>query len=203
VAPLLVAPEHGSGDRSALSGPTTTIPESSGAPDAVPVSDRPPRGVDPARVARDLGPQMMSLARHHGAGMEAEDVWQRALEMVVRRAESLDPEWIERWLHVVVRHEARLRTRRLPMLALQDEVHGLADRRSAREDERLEIIDLRERARRYLPRLKPQERRALGLLAAGLSYREIGEQTGWSRTKVNRCVSEGRAALRRMGAAVA
>jgi RNA polymerase sigma factor (sigma-70 family) len=45
--------------------------------------------------------------------------------------------------------------------------------------------------------LKPQERRALSLLALGHSYREICQQTGWTYTKVNRCITEGRAALRK------
>jgi RNA polymerase sigma factor (sigma-70 family) len=45
--------------------------------------------------------------------------------------------------------------------------------------------------------LKPDERRALLLLGAGLSYKEIGELNGWTWTKVNRCIAEGRAALRR------
>jgi DNA-directed RNA polymerase specialized sigma24 family protein len=34
-------------------------------------------------------------------------------------------------------------------------------------------------------------------LALGYSYREIAERQGWTYTKVNRCVAEGRAALRR------
>jgi DNA-directed RNA polymerase specialized sigma24 family protein len=34
------------------------------------------------------------------------------------------------------------------------------------------------------------------LLAAGLSYAEIGELCGWTYTKVNRCLAEGRVALR-------
>jgi DNA-directed RNA polymerase specialized sigma24 family protein len=44
--------------------------------------------------------------------------------------------------------------------------------------------------------LDRDERRALSLLAAGYSYREIGQLTDWTYTKVNRCVAEGRAALR-------
>jgi DNA-directed RNA polymerase specialized sigma24 family protein len=44
--------------------------------------------------------------------------------------------------------------------------------------------------------LKPAERRAIGLIAAGYSYAEVGEITGWSYTKINRCAAEGRAALR-------
>jgi DNA-directed RNA polymerase specialized sigma24 family protein len=54
----------------------------------------------------------------------------------------------------------------------------------------------REEARRRIAALKPDERTALGLLAAGLSYAEIGVRKGWTYTKVNRCITEGRAALR-------
>ncbi len=55
----------------------------------------------------------------------------------------------------------------------------------------------REEARRRIAALKPDERIALGLFAAGLSYKEIGERQGWTYTKVNRCITEGRAALRK------
>jgi RNA polymerase sigma factor (sigma-70 family) len=143
---------------------------------------------------------MRGLARHHGAGPDSEDAWQRALEIAVGRASELDPEWIERWLRVVVRNEARRIVRGRRRVLLEEDLER-ADDAGATEDERLELVELRERARRDVPRLKPQERRALGLLAAGLSYREISARTGWTHTKVNRCVSEGRAALRRMAAA--
>jgi DNA-directed RNA polymerase specialized sigma24 family protein len=53
-----------------------------------------------------------------------------------------------------------------------------------------------EEARGKLAVLKPQQLRALGLLAAGYSYREIAALNRWTHTKVNRCISEGRAALR-------
>ena len=46
-----------------------------------------------------------------------------------------------------------------------------------------------------LRQLKPQEIRALVLKAQGYSYREMCEITGWSYTKVNRCLTEGRQAL--------
>jgi DNA-directed RNA polymerase specialized sigma24 family protein len=55
----------------------------------------------------------------------------------------------------------------------------------------------RDDTRRRLGGLKPDERTALGLLAAGFSYKEIGRRRGWTYTKVNRCIAEGRAALRR------
>jgi RNA polymerase sigma factor (sigma-70 family) len=52
-------------------------------------------------------------------------------------------------------------------------------------------------ARHKINQLKKNERRALSLLAFGYSYQEICRITGWTYTKVNRCISEGRARLRR------
>lgn len=50
--------------------------------------------------------------------------------------------------------------------------------------------------RERMARLKPDERRALSMIAFGYSYREISERNGWTYRKVNRCAAEGRAALR-------
>jgi DNA-directed RNA polymerase specialized sigma24 family protein len=64
-----------------------------------------------------------------------------------------------------------------------------------------ELAELREllaSAAQALGELKPQERRALLLQAQGYSYAEIRGLTGWTHTKVNRCLSEGRARLREL-----
>ena len=53
---------------------------------------------------------------------------------------------------------------------------------------------------RLLLELKPQERLALILQAHGYSYAEIRRLCGWTYTKVNRCLAEGRARLRELGA---
>lgn len=47
-----------------------------------------------------------------------------------------------------------------------------------------------------LAALKPDERTALLLLGLGCTYREIAAGRAWTPTKVNRCLTEGRAALR-------
>ena len=60
-----------------------------------------------------------------------------------------------------------------------------------------ERIAERDHAQRQLAHLKPDERSGLGLQAAGFSYKEISARRGWTYTKVNRCITEGRAALRR------
>ena len=53
-----------------------------------------------------------------------------------------------------------------------------------------------------LAQLKTQEIRALQLKAEGYSYREICQLTGWTYTKVNRCLTEGRRALARRLASI-
>ena len=63
-------------------------------------------------------------------------------------------------------------------------------------NERVERDELLAHRRQALAELKPDERSALYLLGLGLSYAEISQKMGWTHTKVNRCVSEGRAALR-------
>jgi len=63
------------------------------------------------------------------------------------------------------------------------------------------LIEPVEDARTRLAALKPAERRTLGLLAAGYSYREVGQITGFSFTKINRCAVEGRERLREQAAA--
>jgi RNA polymerase sigma factor (sigma-70 family) len=53
----------------------------------------------------------------------------------------------------------------------------------------------RDEARRRLRRLKPDQRTAIGMLAAGCSYEEVGRIRGWTQTRVNRCTYEGRRSL--------
>jgi RNA polymerase sigma factor (sigma-70 family) len=67
---------------------------------------------------------------------------------------------------------------------------------TAGPEESLERAERVVEARQRLTALKPAERRTLGLIGAGYSYREIGEITGFSYTKTNRSAAEGRAALR-------
>ena len=53
-----------------------------------------------------------------------------------------------------------------------------------------------------LAALKPQERRALALKAEGYSYAEMQTLTGWTYTKVNRCMAEGRKRFLELFAAI-
>lgn len=59
-----------------------------------------------------------------------------------------------------------------------------------------ERIAERDEARHRLAALKADQRTGLGLLAAGFSYKEIAARRGWSYTKVNRCIRDGRVCFR-------
>ena len=151
-----------------------------------------------ALVRRELDGLVRYARRFSHSHDDAEDACQRAVELLVRHDGRIEEEWALAWLRTVAKHEAfRIgRARRRIEPVEEDVVDRVHPGDPADVDELCERIDQRERARRELPRLKPQERRALGLLAAGHSYREICAITGWTYTKVNRSIREGRAALR-------
>jgi RNA polymerase sigma factor (sigma-70 family) len=77
-----------------------------------------------------------------------------------------------------------------------EEPSGLIERRPERSEPIAERQAERDDARRLLARLKPDERTAIVHHAAGFDYSEIGRRLDWSLTKVNRCLYEGRIALR-------
>jgi RNA polymerase sigma factor (sigma-70 family) len=76
-----------------------------------------------------------------------------------------------------------------------EEPTGLIERRLADPTPLPDRIADRDEALRRLHSLKPDERTALVLKAAGYSYEEIGERRDWTYTKVNRSIYEGRIAL--------
>jgi hypothetical protein len=73
---------------------------------------------------------------------------------------------------------------------------ALIPSQGAGPEERFERREAIARSREALKTLKPAELKALTLLAEGYSYVEIGEMTGFSQTKVNLCLAEGRERFR-------
>ena len=104
----------------------------------------------------------------------------------------------------VVKHEAMaIRASRLRLLGGGD---AELDAREAVELpgpwERATDRERAHRALAALATLKRDEARALVLQAAGRTYAEIEAETGWSHTKVNRALTEGRAAFRTLVSAI-
>ena len=97
-------------------------------------------------------------------------------------------------LHVVIKREAqaiqRARSKILTSAEVDLDVHEAHTLPTS--EEQLLRFDLISRSAEALKRLRPHEIRALWLRAQGHSYSDISAITGWSYTKVNRCVSEGR-----------
>jgi RNA polymerase sigma factor (sigma-70 family) len=125
---------------------------------------------------------------------DALDAYQRALEIFVRRVETVEPATEVAWLKVVIRHEAmairRARSESVADEELDFDAFSAGGERSV--DDQIASSERVRRAAEALRALKPDEAKALMMKAHGLSYEEIGEQNGWSYTKVNRAITEGR-----------
>jgi len=147
------------------------------------------------------GPFLRIARRHSLCDDDAWDAIGRGFEIALRHRERIRPDTAAAWFATVVRHEAmRIRRTRLRDLHLDLAVHeppAEAPEPERDPDPRLPAL------RAAMRQLKSDERRALILFYAmdasrgdGGRYRRIMHATGWSYTKVNRCLSEGRAALR-------
>jgi len=142
------------------------------------------------------GAMIMGTARRYSLSPEdAEDAYQRGLEILLTKAPSTDEQDLVPWLKTVVKHEAFTvrRSRERAGLPAEESLDDPAGRYASpaphEQAERYERLRLGAEAIR---RLKPQEIRCLLLRAEGYSYRQICEETGWTYTKVNRCLTEGR-----------
>jgi RNA polymerase sigma factor (sigma-70 family) len=167
------------------------------------------RGIRPERAeidaaALDLlarhGAQILATARRYAATPEdAEDACQRGLEILLTKAPSTSEEELIPWLKTVVKHEAfALRRQRERHSPVTDDGE-LRDRPAIAgvTHEQAERLERLRQGAEALGHLKPHEIRALVLKAEGFSYREICAMTGWSYTKVNRLLTEGRRAFLR------
>ncbi len=107
---------------------------------------------------------LMRVALHWSlCSDDAYDAYQRALEIYVRRLDTLDPATEIAWMKVVVKHESlavrRARSESLPVEEVDFDDHAAASQRPVDD-----LLAGRERVRRSaeaLRRLKPDEARAL------------------------------------------
>ncbi len=152
-------------------------------------------------IARHEGALRRTALRYSFDPEDAEDAYQRALEIVLTKAPTTNLGELIRWTQTVTKHEAlAVRQSRRKLLRYQregtEDPVALIPAGGGGPDEQVERREDIARSREALQRLKPAELRALSLLAEGYSYVEIGERTGWSRTKINRLLAEGRAGYR-------
>lgn len=164
-----------------------------------PVRHRPSRA--------QIQPAALELLSRHSAGLlatarrysmtpeDAEDAYQRGVEILLTKAPTTSEAELLPWLKTVVKHEA-FAVRKASGRALPSEDAGVSEPdQIAWTDERAERYERLRVGAEAMAKLKPQEIRCLLLKAEGLSYKEICDATGWTYTKVNRCISEGRRAF--------
>lgn len=132
-------------------------------------------------------------ARHCGREADVEDALQEAFAAFLTEYDPGRGSPALPWLTLVLKRKCwRLKERReveVEPLALAEVMAG------DRLDPAPRLAE-RDEARRRLAGLKRDERRAIVLHAAGYTYGEIARCCDWTQTKVNRCLYEGRRALR-------
>jgi RNA polymerase sigma factor (sigma-70 family) len=156
------------------------------------------------RLVQEHAAELLRFARRFShCPDDAHDAYQRAVEILVKRMRVDPPAQPLSWMRTVLRHEA------LAVRGEREQLVGRVEIDLDRHEDR-SVADPAEHAVGHerlrhtaeaLRRLKPQEVTALVLRAEGLSYREICTRTGWTYTRANRAITEGRRALlERLGA---
>ncbi|MEP6953515.1 MAG: sigma-70 family RNA polymerase sigma factor [Solirubrobacteraceae bacterium] len=147
------------------------------------------------QLVADHADSLLRVARRYSlCADDAHDAYQRGMEILLRHARRLDPDRASGWIHTVVKHEALTinQARRRIVGSEEVDLDALETSTVASPEEHAESAERIARTAEALHSLKPQEVRAIWLKALGHSYEQIAESTGWTYTKVNRCLAEGR-----------
>jgi RNA polymerase sigma factor (sigma-70 family) len=152
-------------------------------------------GLEPTAddLVRRHGREIMAVARRYSSCREdAEDAYQRGLEILLTKAPSTRADDLVPWLKTVVKHEAFSLHRARERAGRPTPPERMDAGVSAPPEDHAERLERLQIGAEALGRLKPQEVRCMLLLAEGHSYKQICDVTGFSYTKVNRCLTEGR-----------
>ena len=152
-------------------------------------------------MAMGSAPGLIRFAARYTRSLhDAEDAYQRAMEIALTRAPVTEQRRFMAWLHTVLRNEALAvaKTRRREGPGFEADVPE-AYENSLEEAVGIDALaEWRERYRSIqdgLAGLTDAQRICLMLQSAGVSYERIHEITGYSLRKVERSVLEGRARL--------
>ncbi len=180
-------------------------------PDTPPGLATPVAGEQPDEARRRLclaamagAPGLLRYAARFAPSLEdAEDAYQRGMEVALTKGPIGPLEEFIAWLHVVIRNEAttlaRRRGREAPAgddLIPQVDAHAASIGATAREP--VAVAEWRERYRTLqdaMTSLNEAERVCLLLRTAGVSRAEIGSMTGYTDRKVERSIVRARKRL--------
>ena len=145
-----------------------------------------------AELVQTYGPVILEDAyRFSACKADAEDAYQRTLEILLTKAPSTDPEQLKPWIRTVARREAIAIARKRKRVM---EIHDLSKQPALdyNPDDRVEMMAEASLGMEALSTLSQDQIRCLLAQAEGFNHEEIAEITGFSRRKVTRCISEGR-----------
>jgi RNA polymerase sigma factor (sigma-70 family) len=162
------------------------------------------------RVATDLVVKYGSLilqdaTRYSANTADAEDAYQRSLEILLTKAPTTDPDQLVPWLRTVVRNEALAiaQSRHNTNQEFKPEYANAAATDAMPTDDVVESFADLERGAEALQHLSQDQVTCLIAQSAGMNYDEIVELTGFTRRKVTRCIENGRHAFTRKVDAIA
>jgi RNA polymerase sigma factor (sigma-70 family) len=176
-------------------------------PDTPPRLGSPVTGETDADARRRLclaamagAPGLLRYAARFAPSLEdAEDAYQRGMEVALTKGPVGPPEEFLAWLHVVIRNEATtLARRRGRETPAGDDIVTAVDQRGSEAREPSAVAEWRDRYRTLqdaMTSLTEAERVCLLLRTAGVSRAEIGTMTGYTDRKVERSIVKARKRL--------
>ena len=134
-------------------------------------------------IAAHADSLLRTARRYSLCADDAQDAYQRGLEILMRHAARLDADRAGGWLHTVVKHEALAVNRSRCRIVGGEEVDfdAIEMRTAPSPEERVLGFEQVARSAEALQRLKPQEVRALWLKAMGSSVRNLVSVASWRR----------------------
>jgi RNA polymerase sigma factor (sigma-70 family) len=154
--------------------------------------------------------ELKGIARYHSPPAEVDDALQDACMSFLRKFDpdvGLTEHYPLAWMITTVKRAGWARRRALTgrwqhlLTEVDEDAEPAVDRIPDPGPDPDRIVAGDEEAwavGEMMAQLKPQERQTISLKALGFSYTEIEEITGFSQTKINRCMVEGRARLREL-----
>jgi len=151
-------------------------------------------------AAMGKAPSLVRYAARYTASLDdAEDVYQRAMEIALTKAPTVEADAFLAWLYTVVRHEALavIQGRRREPLGISADI-ATAETPAGDASSPERIAEWRERhrgVRDALDSLSEQQRTCVMLQSTGLTYDQIATLTGFSRRQIERSIARGRRRL--------
>lgn len=157
-------------------------------------------------IVAEYGSVIMGDAYRFSANREdAEDAYQRSLELLLTKSPTSDREQVLPWLRTVVRNEALqiAQSRQRREIETSPERFESFESASRDPESAAEAASEIEMGFEALGRLTQDQIKCLLAQAEGLDYEEIATRTGFTRRKVTRCLEHGREAFAKRFEAIA